>query len=165
MFPDGIRKYSITLARPAAGRGASAAAATAATATMMAERLTSRAYVSHSISAMRVSTVLFDLDGTLIDSGGIIVASTCTASSGANDDFCVNRFQGDPYTGVRCTMDIDGDGVIAATTDGLLFSRAAMGLTGTAVTNGITFAASATRADWDSIRDYLNLHCGTRTGR
>ena len=97
--------------------------------------------------------------------GGIIVASTCTASSGANDDFCVNRFQGDPYTGVRCTMDIDGDGVIAATTDGLLFSRAAMGLTGTAVTNGITFAASATRADWDSIRDYLNLHCGTRTGR
>ena len=73
--------------------------------------------------------------------------------------------QGDPYTGVRCTMDIDGDGVIAATTDGLLFSRAAMGLTGTAVTNGITFAANCNARGLSSIRDYLNLHCGTRTGR
>jgi uncharacterized delta-60 repeat protein len=102
---------------------------------------------------------------TLEEDGGIIVASTCTASSGANNDFCVNRFQGDAYTGARCTMDIDGDGAILATTDGLLFSRAAMGLTGTAVTNGVTFGAAATRTDWDSIRDYLNLHCGMRTGR
>ena len=97
--------------------------------------------------------------------GGIIVASVCSASTGANYDFCVNRFQGDAYTGARCTMDIDGDGAILATTDGLLFSRAAMGLTGTAVTNGISFSPSATRADWDSIRDYLNLHCGMRTNR
>ena len=97
--------------------------------------------------------------------GGIIVASACKASPGGNDDFCVNRFQGDAYTGARCTMDIDGDGAILATTDGLLLSRAAMGLTGTAVTNGVTFGAAATRTDWDSIRDYLNLHCGMRTGR
>jgi hypothetical protein len=97
--------------------------------------------------------------------GGIIVASACSATVGSNDDFCVNRFQGDSYSGAHCTMDLDGDGVIRATTDGLLFSRAAMGLTGTAVTTGITFSAAATRTDWDSIRDYLNLNCGMRTGR
>ena len=65
------------------------------------------------------------------------------------------------YTGqlFNCTMDIDGDGVYHATTDGLLLSRALMGLTGTAVTNGLV-GHNPPRNTWALIRDHLNSSCG-----
>ncbi|MEP7316586.1 MAG: choice-of-anchor Q domain-containing protein, partial [Sphingomicrobium sp.] len=58
-----------------------------------------------------------------------------------------------------CTLDVDGSGGTPdALTDGLLLMRAMFGLTGVAVTNGAT-TAGAPRADWTSIRNYLNGSC------
>jgi hypothetical protein len=63
----------------------------------------------------------------------------------------------DPLT---CTMDIDDDGEIDATTDGLLITRAMLGLTGTAVTDG-AIGTNALRTTWADIRSFLNTRCGT----
>jgi hypothetical protein len=57
-------------------------------------------------------------------------------------------------------LDVDGNGVTDAQTDGLLIIRALFGLTGTAVTNG-SIGGGATRSDWATIRSYLNGNCGT----
>ncbi|HNY48643.1 MAG TPA: hypothetical protein PKN64_16930, partial [Casimicrobium sp.] len=60
----------------------------------------------------------------------------------------------------KCAMDVDGDGSVVATKDGLIAARAMLGLTGAAVTNGISFSGAATRTDWTSIRRYLVNQCG-----
>ena len=57
-------------------------------------------------------------------------------------------------------MDIDGDNVVRATTDGLILSRVALGMTGSAVTTGVSFPVGATRTTWTDIRNYLVTQCG-----
>ena len=59
-----------------------------------------------------------------------------------------------------CTLDIDGNGVQDAMTDGLLIMRALFGLTGSAVTNGATGSGSPARTTWAQIQPYLNGKCG-----
>lgn len=86
--------------------------------------------------------------------GRILVAGTCLG------DFCIARLNGGPYAAKNCSMDVDGDGAMIATRDGLMITRAMLGLTGSAVTNGITFAAHATRTSWTDIRNYLVGQCG-----
>lgn len=65
------------------------------------------------------------------------------------------------YTGqlFACSMDIDGDGIYRATTDGLILSRALLGLTGTAVTGGL-MGHNPPRNTWALIRQHLNSSCG-----
>jgi uncharacterized delta-60 repeat protein len=58
------------------------------------------------------------------------------------------------------TLDIDGDGFTTAAIDSLIHARIALGLTGSAVVNGITFSPTATRNTWPLIRDYLVTQCG-----
>lgn len=60
-----------------------------------------------------------------------------------------------------CALDIDGNGTISATTDGLLLVRAMLGFTGTAVTDNALGAGTLARGDWPSIRAFLNANCGT----
>jgi hypothetical protein len=55
-------------------------------------------------------------------------------------------------------MDIDGDGVVLPTTDGLLMARVSAGLSGSAVTTG-ALGGNATRSSWAAIRDYLAITC------
>jgi subtilisin family serine protease len=57
-----------------------------------------------------------------------------------------------------CQMDIDGDGQILTTTDGLILMRAMMGMSGTAVSSAA--APGSPRSDWLSIRAYLVGVCG-----
>jgi len=57
------------------------------------------------------------------------------------------------------TLDIDGNCVVDPLTDGLLLSRAMMGLVGNAVTNGAV-GAGATRTTWEQIRGYLLAQFG-----
>ena len=52
-------------------------------------------------------------------------------------------------------LDIDGDCTVDPLTDGLLLTRAMMGLTGTAVTNN-AIGTNAARTSWAQIRLYLN---------
>jgi pyrophosphatase PpaX len=68
MFLEGVRKSGFGIA-PAAGT------AIARAPTRSARRCTNRSYGAASITSMRFSVVLFDLDGTVIDSGAIILAS------------------------------------------------------------------------------------------
>jgi uncharacterized delta-60 repeat protein len=96
--------------------------------------------------------------GALQPDGKIIAAGSC--SNGSNADFCLARYEGGPFETRNCSMDIDGDNLVLATTDSLIHARIALGLTGNAVIGGITFASHATRTTWPAIRDYLVTQCG-----
>ncbi|MBS0314262.1 MAG: hypothetical protein JSS05_08750 [Proteobacteria bacterium] len=101
-----------------------------------------------------------DYDGAIAlqPDGKIVVAGSC--DNGSDYDFCLARFEGGPFGYRNCTMDIDGDGVVLATTDALLLARTSLGMTGSAVINGISFASHATRKTWPDIRNYLITQCG-----
>lgn len=92
--------------------------------------------------------------------GQIVVAGACEESPGGPVRFCVARFDGGPRSAQACRMDIDGDNVVRATTDGLILSRVALGMTGSAVTTGVSFPVGATRTTWADIRNYLVTQCG-----
>ena len=57
-----------------------------------------------------------------------------------------------------CQMDIDGDGAVLPTTDGLILMRAMMGMTGNAVSSAAV--PGSPRSDWTSIRRFLVTVCG-----
>ena len=95
---------------------------------------------------------------TLQPDGKVLLAGSCY--NGTNYDFCVARYDGGPFGYRNCSLDIDGDGLVLATTDMLIGTRIALGITGPAVVNGITFPPTATRNTWPLIRDYLVTQCG-----
>jgi len=72
------------------------------------------------------------------------------------------RLDNRPSAGRVCSMDIDGDGKVSPTTDGLMLARASAGLTGSAVTSG-ALGAGSQRSTWAAIRDYLVMQCGMTT--
>ncbi|TAG03149.1 MAG: hypothetical protein EAZ43_07170 [Betaproteobacteria bacterium] len=102
--------------------------------------------------------------GVALDSeGNIVVAGSC--GTAPNRDFCIARYEGGPFGARQCSLDIDGDGKVLATTDMLIGTRIALGMTGSAVIGGITFPANATRDQWGTntsrdIRKYLVSQCG-----
>jgi uncharacterized delta-60 repeat protein len=90
--------------------------------------------------------------------GKIIVAGGCDGAS--NAEFCLARFEGGPGTYRACSLDLDGDGRIVATIDGLMQQRVLSGMTGSAVVSGLSFRPSATRTTWAAIRLFLVAQCG-----
>lgn len=56
-----------------------------------------------------------------------------------------------------CTMDIDGDGHIYATTDGLILTRVMLGMIGVAVSSAAV--PGSPRSTWAEIKKYLNESC------
>ena len=95
--------------------------------------------------------------GVVLQSDGKILVAGATVSP---VDKTAMRFNGGPLSYRACSLDLDGDGITTATIDGLMSTRVMLGLTGTAVTTGVTFPAAATRTSWTSIRDFLVTHCG-----
>ncbi len=95
--------------------------------------------------------------------GKVVIAGNCDTGNAADPTrvFCAVRLVGGPTDYPQCSSDIDGDGVIAPQ-DSVLLSRIAAGLRGNAVTQGLSFAAHATRRDWASIRDYLYNQCAMK---
>jgi uncharacterized delta-60 repeat protein len=85
---------------------------------------------------------------------------TVSATSSAQADFYIERRSGGEMAYRECSLDVDGDGKILATTDALIHARVALGMKDAAVINGITFAAHAARKTWPDIRTYLVNHCG-----
>ena len=57
-----------------------------------------------------------------------------------------------------CSMDIDGDGQVHATTDGLIIMRAMLGMRDTNVSSAA--APGSPRSTWTDIRDFLVNSCG-----
>lgn len=90
--------------------------------------------------------------------GKIVVAGQ--GFDGLSTGFYVARFHGGPLGYRNCSLDIDGDGRVLATSDALIHARLALGMSGSAVTNGIAFPATATRQSWADIRSYLLTQCG-----
>lgn len=90
-------------------------------------------------------SIAIDIDGALMLGG------SCGQTGYS---FCAVRYS------IPCTMDMDGDGSVLATTDGLIYARIALGMTGAAVTNGIVFPSIATRKTWFAIRNHLVGQCG-----
>ncbi len=63
--------------------------------------------------------------------------------------------------GINRCLDIDGDGAVLATRDGLMYTRILLGLTGTAVTAGaVSTVNPPPRNTWAAIRTHLVNHCG-----
>ncbi len=92
--------------------------------------------------------------------GGKIIAMGYTAGgSSSSGQARVLRLDNRTNPGRNCSGDIDGDGQVLPTTDGLLLTRVAAGLTGNAVISGAV-APGAPRNTWPEIRDYLNTQCG-----
>lgn len=91
--------------------------------------------------------------------GKLALVGNCTPYASFYD-FCAVRYDGGPFGYKACSLDIDGDNRVLAMTDSLIHARIALGLTGTAVVNGITFPTTATRNTWPLIRDYLVTQCG-----
>ena len=89
--------------------------------------------------------------------GKLVLAGICDTTK---SDFCALRYDGGPFGYQSCKPDIDGDGSFLATTDVLIYARIALGITGPAVINGISFPANATRNTWPLIRTYLITQCG-----
>jgi hypothetical protein len=56
-----------------------------------------------------------------------------------------------------CSLDVDGDGIIRANTDGLILMRVMLGMTGLAVSSAA--APGAPRSTWADLRSYLNSNC------
>lgn len=100
----------------------------------------------------QINAVLLQPDGKLLLAGG--------CGDGTRTDFCSLRYDGGPFGYQNCKPDIDGDGRMTATIDGLINMRVMLGISGVAVMNGITFPSNATRKTWPLIRDYLVTQCG-----
>jgi hypothetical protein len=65
-----------------------------------------------------------------------------------------------PILGGACNLDVDGNQVIDARTDGLILIRAMLGLTGASVTEH-ALGSGASRDTWAAIRQFLNGNCGS----
>lgn len=90
--------------------------------------------------------------------GRILVGGYC--GNGSGNDFCLVRYEGGPSGYRQCSMDIDGDGAVLATTDSLIHARISIGMRGDSVVAGISFALNARRTSWASIRTHLVTQCG-----
>ena len=60
---------------------------------------------------------------------------------------------------VKCSLDLDGDGQVLATTDAVLMARAALGYSGVALTANALAAAAPRRTSVDLL-SYLSASCG-----
>ena len=92
-------------------------------------------------------------------SGKVIAMGFTQSINTTNPQARVIRFDNRGNPGRNCSSDIDGDGKVLPTTDGLLLARVAAGMTGNAVISG-AIAAGAPRNTWPQIRDYLITQCG-----
>ncbi len=123
------------------------------------------------------STCNVDIDGDgifdLTDAQLLLRRLTGLGGSAINDGFpsraCATRTTGSSvatFVDAQSTaaslpkpFDIDGDGLVSATTDGLMVLRVALGITGNAVVTNAT-APGAPRNTWALVRPYLTTQCG-----
>jgi len=89
--------------------------------------------------------------------GSLVVAGTC--GLGSTDFFCVTRINNQD-SGINCKLDIDDDGKMLGTVDGLILTRIMLGFDNSAAIRGITFGSDARRNTWPKISEYLIAHCG-----
>jgi Right handed beta helix region len=60
----------------------------------------------------------------------------------------------------QCSLDLDGDGAVIPGVDGLLLSRASLGVAATALASDVAIGSTAQRKTGDAVRDFLVTQCG-----
>ena len=124
-----------------------------------------RVIVRHSDGVMRATwggttNAQYDAsyENILLDDAGRVMLSGRSNYLSTSGTINFGRLQNDSSAGFACSMDIDGDGKVLATTDGVLLARAMLGLKGTALTvNAI--GAGAARTDAAAITAFLVNRC------
>ncbi len=100
-------------------------------------------------------------DVAVAHDGRIYAAGSCRPAASSNvQQSCVYRFLGGPYMYSACSFDVDGDGVVTAQTDGVIWLRAMLGFRESRLLPGVTIAPGARRTTSSEIRDFLLSHCG-----
>ena len=99
---------------------------------------------------------LTGLTGTAI-TDGLTLRGCATRTTGINIGTFVDAQSS--AASLPKPFDIDGDGVVSATTDGLMLLRVALGITGDAVVANAT-APGAPRTTWALVKPYLVQQCG-----
>ncbi len=89
----------------------------------------------------------------------IITTGECDVFFGSSQTFCTERRLGGPQPYRQCSLDIDGDGAVQATTDTLIATRVALGMIGASVLTGINLSGKP-RSNWNDIREFLVTQCG-----
>ena len=95
-----------------------------------------------------------------LPNGNFNLVNSCEASAISFRQVCSFGFEGGAQAYRHCTLDLDGDGRVLPGTDALMLTRIAAGFKGDKITNGVSFAAHATRTDATSIHAYLVEQCG-----
>ncbi len=101
------------------------------------------------------------ISGSLVAGGNVSGTITVSADSTTvvfaadKDTDGVTELYAVAPDGGGAILDIDGDGVVLPTTDGLMLTRWQLGVRGAALFGGITFSASATRITVTAIEDHL----------
>ena len=106
---------------------------------------------SNALYAASCEDILFDDAGKVLPSG----RSDYFITNGTID---LGRLQNTSSAGFACSMDIDGDGKVLGTTEGVLLARAMFGLKGTALTTN-AIGAAAVRTDAAAITAFLVNRC------
>jgi uncharacterized delta-60 repeat protein len=99
--------------------------------------------------------------------GRILVAGACESAAGLfySDQLCVTRYEGGPFANTMCSFDLDGDGSVNPSVDGLIMVRASLGFSANAMLQGVNFPRNAKRTVWggggmNDLRQYLVAQCG-----
>ena len=131
-------------------------------------RLRDNGDLDTSFATNGLGSTRFDIgpgDLSVVTSAAVHPDGKIILAGGCSNALCMARLEGGPFGARNCSLDIDGDGRVLATTDSLIHARIALGITGSAVIGGIGFPAGATRDEWGSntsrdIRKHLITHCG-----
>jgi len=94
----------------------------------------------------------------LLKDGRVLLAGSCRGAD--SDLLCAERLIGGPFAALRCSPDVDGDGMVTPFSDLLMLTRIARGARGDAVTSAIIFPPGATRRGWQAVQQYLASQCG-----
>jgi Protein of unknown function (DUF1566) len=112
--------------------------------------------------------VLASTDGMLIlrrllnPSGSLAIANSIEPqpqAQRASESAIVAWIDAQRNLGVNSPLDIDGNGVIDAATDGLLLLRALLGFTGNGVTDNALGSGTLSRGSWTTIHNHLVNIC------
>ena len=101
------------------------------------------------------------ISGSLVEGGNVTTGVAISADSATvvftadKDTNGVRELYAAAPDGGGSILDIDGDGVVLPTTDGLMLTRWQLGIRGTALFGGITFAVGATRTSVTAIEEHL----------
>ncbi len=124
-----------------------------------------RVTVRHSDGSTRVvwggttnATYQSSYENILLDDAGRVLLSGRANYFSLGGTIDIGRLQNDTSAGFACSMDIDGDGKVMATTDGVLLARAMLGLKGTALTAN-AIGSGAVRTDAAAVTSFWLNRC------